>query len=101
MLALAIVGALALALYTRALAGHTAALGLSPSTQAQLLRGTQLGAATLPAELLPAQAAAARQAIRQAFVDTFRVVMLVCAALAWLSAGMAAVFVRGPAVAVE
>jgi len=33
--------------------------------------------------------------IRLAFVDAYRVVMLVCAGLAWLGAAMAALLVRG------
>jgi EmrB/QacA subfamily drug resistance transporter len=94
-LTLAIVGAAALFVFARALETRTADLGLSGAARAELQRAAaQLGAATVPAEVAPAQADAVKLAIRQAFVDTYRVVMIVCATLAWLSAGMAALLLR-------
>jgi hypothetical protein len=94
-LTLAIVGAAALFVFVRALETRTADLGLSGAARAALQRAAaQLGAATVPAEVAPAQADAVKLAIRQAFVDTYRIVMIVCAALAWLSAGMAALLLR-------
>ena len=100
-LGLAIVGALALVLYAGALDRYGAALALDPAARQQLRQSAQLGAADLPPAIMAAQAGAARQVIRLAFADVFRIVMLACAGLAWLSAAMAAVFVRGPATALE
>ena len=95
-LAIAIVGALALFVFASALDARTATLGLPASVRAALQADSaRLGAARVPAGVTPAQSDAIRLAIRLAFVDAYRVVMLVCAGLAWLGAAMAAVFVRG------
>ena len=95
-LALAILGALALVLFAGALERHTAALPLSGPARAALQRSAaQLGGADVPPEVGIEQTAAVRLALRQAFVDMFRVVLLICAALAWVSAAMAALFVHG------
>jgi EmrB/QacA subfamily drug resistance transporter len=94
-LALAIVGAVALLLFAAHLDARTASLGLSDTArQALHTAAGQLGAAQPPAEVAPDQVDAVRQAIRLAFVDTFRVIMFVCAGLAWLSAAMSALFLR-------
>jgi MFS family permease len=96
-LAIAIVGALALFVFASALDARTAMLGLPASVRVALQAdAARLGAASVPAGATPEQSDAIRQAIRLAFVDAYRVVMLVCAALAWLAATMAALLVRGP-----
>jgi EmrB/QacA subfamily drug resistance transporter len=94
-LAIAIVGALALFMFANALDGRTAALGLPASIRAALQADSaRLGAARVPEGVTPAQSDAIRLAIRLAFVDAYRVVMLICAGLAWLGAAMAALLVR-------
>jgi EmrB/QacA subfamily drug resistance transporter len=93
-LALAIIGAVALLLFAANLDARTASLGLSEAARRALHEAAgQLGAAQPPAEVVPSQAGAVRQAIRVAFVDTFRVVMFICAGLAWLSAAMSALLI--------
>ncbi|MCX7594456.1 MAG: hypothetical protein N2235_11960 [Fischerella sp.] len=46
------------------------------------------------AKVLPENSDAVEMAIKLAFVDTFRLVMIICAGLAWLSAIMAALLVK-------
>ncbi len=95
-LAIAIVGAVALAVFAGVLDTHTAALPPGPEARAALRAETaQLGAARVPPGLAPDQAAAVATAIKLAFVDAFRVVMFICAGLAWLSGLMAALLVEG------
>jgi EmrB/QacA subfamily drug resistance transporter len=93
-LALATVGALALLLFSGALASRGAALSLAPADQAALqAQAARLGGAQPPAGLSAGQQAAVQTAIRLAFVDVFRVIMGICAGLAWLSAALAALLV--------
>jgi hypothetical protein len=95
-LAIAIVGALALFMFANALDARTAMLGLPASVRAALQADSaRLGAASVPEGVTPEQSDAIRLAIRLAFVDAYRVVMLVCAGLAWLGAALAALLVRG------
>jgi EmrB/QacA subfamily drug resistance transporter len=98
-LAIAIVGAAALLVFKQALAAQTSGLGLAAATQQALASAAgQLGATQPPAGAPPAQVDSIRLAIRLAFVDAYRVVMWICAALAWASAAMAALLVgRGGA----
>src|SRR5439155_2138039 len=93
-LAIAIVGAVALAVFAGALDSHTAGIALAPEARAALqAEAGQLGGATVPPGVAAAQAEAVRLAIRLAFVDAFRVVALICTALAWLSALLAALVI--------
>jgi hypothetical protein len=95
-LAIAIVGALALFIFASALEQRTTALDIPAEVRAALQAdAARLGAARVPAGVTPEQSDAIRRAIRLAFVDAYRVVMFVCAGLAWLSAAMAALLVRG------
>jgi MFS family permease len=95
-LAIAIVGALALFVFASALDRRTTMLGLPTTVRAALQAdAARLGAAGMPAGVTPEQSEAIRLTIRLAFVDAYRVVMLVCAGLAWLGAAMAALLVRG------
>ncbi len=95
-LAIAIVGALALSVFAGALDQRTATLGLPATIRATLQSDSaRLGATSVPAGVTPEQGAAIRLAIRLAFVDAYRVVMLVCAGLAWFGAALAALLVRG------
>ena len=95
MLAIATVGAAALLAFASALDSRTGDLALPERARIALHnQASQLGAAAVPAEVAPEQADAVKTAIRLAFVDTFRLVMLLCAGLAWLSAFMAALLVE-------
>jgi MFS family permease len=94
-LAIAIVGAVGLAVFGSVLETRTAALPLAPEIRAALQAQTaQLGAARVPPGVAPDQAAAVALAIKLAFVDAFRVVMFICTGLAWLSGLMAALLVE-------
>ncbi len=94
-LAIAVVGAVALFAFATALRERTAPLPLSaPARAALMAEAGRLGGAEVPAQVAAPDAGATRQAIKLAFVDAFRVVMLICAGLAWLSAGVAAALVE-------
>jgi MFS family permease len=97
-LAIAVVGAIALSLFASALETRTAQLGLSPAALTALQAQTsRLGAATVPPQVGADAAAAVAAAIKQAFVDANRVVMLICTALAWVGALLAGWLVERPA----
>jgi MFS family permease len=94
-LAVAVVGALALFLFSDALQARTASLSMSaPARTALAAEATRLGGADVPSEVPPEQTRDVQTAIHQAFVDVFRVIMLICAALAWVGAALAGVFVE-------
>ena len=94
-IALAIGGALALVVFADALGAHTVALGLDPAAQAALHAGaSQLGALKVPPQVSPQNTQAVAGAIRLSFVDTFRAVILLCAALAWFAALVAALLIE-------
>ena len=93
-LAIAVVGAAALVLFSHGLDSRAYASGLpAPVRQALSLEAGRLGAASVPPAAAPAEAGTVRSAIRLAFVDTFKTVMLVCAVLAWAGAGLAGLMV--------
>ncbi|MGI8587743.1 MAG: MFS transporter [Chloroflexia bacterium] len=94
-LAIAVVGALVLAIFSTALADRTAGIDLAQSARAALqAQAAKLGGTGVPAGLSPAQAAAVQQSIKLAFVSAFNVVMLICTSLAWLSALIAALVIE-------
>jgi len=94
-LVIAVVGAAALLLFSGALHSRTAALDISGAARAALsAEAPRLGAASVPPEVTADKTAVVQTAIRLAFVDMFRVVMLICAALAWVGAGLAGLFVE-------
>lgn len=91
-LATAVFGAVALLMFSNALAGQSAGLGLSAATRQALLAGArELGNTPIPAGL---DAAAAETAVKLAFVDMFRLIMGVAVAMAWLSALLAALIIK-------
>lgn len=93
-LATAALGAAMLAVFQGALLARVNGLGLPAEALAALMRDSaSLGATAVPAGLGMAQAEAAGQAIRLAFVESFRVLSWLGAALAALSAGLAFVLV--------
>ncbi|HET6450530.1 MAG TPA: MFS transporter [Spirochaetia bacterium] len=94
-LAIAVVGALSLFLFAHALQSRTAPLPLDGAARTALsAEASRLGGATVPSSVAADNASAVQAAIRQAFVDTFRVVMLICAVLAWVGAALAGLFVE-------
>ncbi|NJP08738.1 MAG: MFS transporter [Leptolyngbyaceae cyanobacterium RU_5_1] len=93
-LAIAIIGSVALMVFAGDLATHTTHLNLSTDARNALqAEATQLGQAIDLTGIAPEQVSAVETAIKLAFVDTYQVVMLICAGLAWLSAVMAALLV--------
>ncbi len=94
-LAIAIVGSVALCTFAGALQDYTANIHLSHTARTLLQsQARQLGQTSLIMGVAPENVHAVETAIKLAFVDTFRVVMLICAAMAWLSALMAALLVK-------
>jgi EmrB/QacA subfamily drug resistance transporter len=94
-LAIAVVGALMLLLFATGLDTRTASLNLSPSTRIALqAEAARLGEAAVPAGVAPESADTVEAAIKLAFVDAFRVVMLICTGLAWLAALLGGVLIE-------
>jgi hypothetical protein len=94
-LAIAIVGSIALFVFAGSLRSKTQPMKLSPAERASVQAEAQkLAGASVPADISPADVPAVDTAIKLAFVDTYRLVMLVCAGLAWLSAGASASMVE-------
>jgi hypothetical protein len=87
LLAIAVLGALALGSFSENLALQTAGLELTAEAeQALAVEAQNLGAATVPAGLDQPTSSAVARAIDLAFVETYRQVMLIAAALCFLSA---------------
>jgi EmrB/QacA subfamily drug resistance transporter len=94
-LAIAVVGAVALFVFSHALQARTAMIRISSEARAALsAEAGRLGAAEVPAQVEAEHAEGVQTGIRLAFVDAFRVVMLICTALAWLGAALAGFFVE-------
>lgn len=95
-LAIAVLGAVALLSFGSGLEARTADLNLNEAAQAALrAEASRLADAAAPAGLPPEQTAAAEQVIDWSFVSTFRLIAVISAALAWMSALLAAVLVEG------
>lgn len=93
-LAIAIVGAVALLAFAAGLDARTAGLPLPPEAREAIrASASSLGAAPVPAEVPAGQVEEVRLATRGAFADAHRLVQITCAALAWLSAAMAALLI--------
>ncbi|MEO8397535.1 MAG: hypothetical protein ABI700_31345 [Chloroflexota bacterium] len=94
-LAIAIVGALAITIFTTNLDTRTSSLSLPDQAKTELRgQASQFGAAQPPADLSADQTAAATEAIKLSFVDTFRVIAGIGTALALLSAAMSALLIE-------
>jgi EmrB/QacA subfamily drug resistance transporter len=94
-LAIAIVGALAISLFMTNLDTRSAALQLPAQATTELrAQASQFGAAKPPADLSAEQTSAATEAIKLSFVDTFRVIAAIGGVLAVLSAIMAALLIE-------
>jgi MFS family permease len=94
-LTIAILGALALIVFENQLQARVSGLSLPPqAAQSLLTSASKLGDTPIPSDVTGTAAFQVRTAIRLAFASTFQTVMLICAALAFISAGMAALLIR-------
>jgi EmrB/QacA subfamily drug resistance transporter len=94
-LAIAVVGAVALIVFSHGLQARTGPIPISGEARAALAaEAPRLGAATVPPQVATESVGAVQAAIRLAFVDAFRIVMVICAALAWIGAAFAAIVVE-------
>jgi MFS family permease len=95
-LTIAILGALALVAFQNNLLGRAETIGLTqPELQALQAQASDLGEAAVPASVTGQQAQAVEQALQAAFIDTYQLVMWLCAGLAALSALAAFILIRG------
>lgn len=91
----AILGGLALFFFIDALSLRTDGIDLSQEARAELrIEAQKLAGAVAPEAVPPEHVSAVEQSIRLAFIDTFQVVLLICASMAILSAIMAALLVE-------
>jgi EmrB/QacA subfamily drug resistance transporter len=94
-LAIAIVGSIALFLFAGALESQAVSLNLNDHIHQELkAEAADLGGATVPADVSSSDVQAVDSAIKQSFADTYKVVMLICAGLAWVSAILSASLVE-------
>ena len=100
-LAIAIIGSAALFSFSNILNARTASMNLSNQARLSLnLEAQKLAGASVPAAVGPEMVQAVGQSIKLAFVDTFKLIMIICAIMAWVSAAAAAVLIA-PRVQVE
>jgi EmrB/QacA subfamily drug resistance transporter len=93
--AIAILGAVALLSFTGALGSKTSQLNLSEEAQVAVREEANKLADSAVPEIVPAeQAPLVEEAIRWSFVETFRLIAVISAVLAWLSALMAGLLVE-------
>ncbi|MHB8168180.1 MAG: MFS transporter [Thermoleophilia bacterium] len=96
LLSIATMGAVALFAFAHLLDARSQTIGLGAGIRQELqAEASRLGDAGVPADVSGAQRAAVRQAIRESFVDTFRLVLVICAALALVSVIMVQLLIRG------
>lgn len=94
-LAVAILGAFAIGIFGSNLDARTNTLDIPEQAKVELReQAPQFGAAMPPASLTAEQAAAASEAIKFSFVDTFRLIAGIATVLAALSAVMAALLIE-------
>jgi len=96
-LAVAILGALAILHFTGYVLEGASGAGLTSSEHARLVGQLRnLGNAQVPRGLPAASTETLARLFRAGFLDTFRLVLRICAALSWASALLAALLVRRP-----
>jgi EmrB/QacA subfamily drug resistance transporter len=94
-LAVAMLGALALFTFTSGLETRTAPLDLPETAQTELRAEAAKLAGAMPPPSLDAEVQAQVQTeIRWAYIDTFRIIAVISAALAWLSALLAGLLIE-------
>jgi hypothetical protein len=98
-LAIAVMGTIALTIFKGAVNDETARISLSPAAREELaVQALRFGDAAVPKSVPEGLAGEVELSLKRAFVGSFRIVMYLCAGLAWLSALAAAIFVGKPAV---
>jgi EmrB/QacA subfamily drug resistance transporter len=96
LLAIAVFGIVALTVFTSSLESHLATLHLSPGVQQLIeVQRTRLAGITIPTSVSGEAQAALKRAIDESFVSAFRLVSLLGAALAVLSALSAWLLIEG------
>ncbi len=96
LLAIAVFGIVALAVFTSSMESHLATLHLSPGVQQVIeAQRTRLAGITIPATMSGEVQVALKRAIDESFVSAFRLVSLLGAALALLSALSAWLLIEG------
>lgn len=101
-LAVAILGAAALFSFQNALDNHTELIELTTNERAALEKNaSDLGNTEPPESLDEAEQSAVKAAVKSAFVDTFRLVLVITAVLAWLSAVLAWLMVDSRMIPIE
>ena len=94
-LAIAVMGAVALSTFAGMLQANTSEIDLSPEARVALrTEAGKLGGASVPKEVKPEQVGTVELIVRRSFVDTFQMVMLICAGLAWLGTAAAATLIE-------
>ena len=94
-LAISIMGSIALISFNNSALDRVSDLELPPGVRYELEKEvSKFGNAGVP-ESVPAEFfSEIDRSLKYAFVDTFRLLMYICAAMAWISAGMAALLVK-------
>ena len=96
LLAIAILGIVVLSVFNSNLDSHLATLHLSPAVRHMIdVQRSRLAGITIPLNVSSEMQAALKRAIDESFVSSFRLVSLICAALALLSALSAWLLVEG------
>ena len=94
-LAIAVMGGIALLTFTGSLQAYTADVDLSADVRAELeAEAVNLGATRVPEAVDTEAAVAVEDAIKTSFVDTYRLMMLIGAGMALVSAILAAIFIE-------
>ena len=94
-LAIAVLGSVALFTFTGSVQGIATGAGLGAEARAALFdEAVKLGNARVPAQVTPELAGDIARSLKLAFVHSFRIIMFICSGLAWMSAVMAALFIR-------
>ncbi len=97
MLAVAVLGAVVLSIFTTTLNKNAAASTLSPEQQQQITsQSFKLGGIDIPSSFDAESAAVAKNVVRQSFVKGFRTAMGINAILCFLAAIVAAVTIKNP-----
>jgi EmrB/QacA subfamily drug resistance transporter len=97
LLAVAVLGAIMIGLFSARLQANVTASALTPEQQSQIIQQSdKLGGIEIPATFSEPAAAVARKAINDSFIFGFRRAMLVNAALAFIGSFIAAATIRGP-----
>lgn len=94
-LAVAVVGAVALILFSNRLVEQTMQIDLAPDARSALLNeADRLGAARVPDQVAAPHVPQVETAIKMAFVDAFKTVLLIATGLAWIGTLLVVLTIR-------